>query len=134
MNVLTFDLFEKKKDGPCWKGYKQVGMKTKGGKKVPNCVPDPENKIEAPKPTKKNEAIKRFGEMNESTDGSYMTVSNVQTILRAAQYLSEKIKEDTALEGWVIDKLAKASGDLWDVHEFYMNLGKTEKAKTKWNI
>jgi hypothetical protein len=24
---------------PCWKNYKQVGMKNKGGKKVPNCVP-----------------------------------------------------------------------------------------------
>jgi hypothetical protein len=24
---------------PCWKGYKQIGMKTKGGKEVPNCVP-----------------------------------------------------------------------------------------------
>jgi len=23
----------------CWKGYKQVGMKNKGGKQVPNCVP-----------------------------------------------------------------------------------------------
>jgi hypothetical protein len=25
---------------PCWKGYKQVGMKDKGGKQVPNCVPN----------------------------------------------------------------------------------------------
>jgi hypothetical protein len=25
--------------GPCWKKYKQVGMKTKNGKQVPNCVP-----------------------------------------------------------------------------------------------
>jgi hypothetical protein len=25
--------------GPCWKNYKQVGMKEKGGKQVPNCVP-----------------------------------------------------------------------------------------------
>jgi hypothetical protein len=24
---------------PCWKGYKQIGMKKKGKKKVPNCVP-----------------------------------------------------------------------------------------------
>jgi len=24
---------------PCWKDYKQVGMKKKGGKSVPNCVP-----------------------------------------------------------------------------------------------
>jgi hypothetical protein len=23
----------------CWKNYKQVGMKKKGKKKVPNCVP-----------------------------------------------------------------------------------------------
>ena len=31
---------EKKKSGdPCWVGYKQVGMKKKGGKMVPNCVP-----------------------------------------------------------------------------------------------
>jgi hypothetical protein len=27
-------------DSPCWKGYKQVGMKDKGGKQVPNCVPN----------------------------------------------------------------------------------------------
>ena len=32
-------LFEKKKGDPCWVGYKQVGMKKKGGKMVPNCVP-----------------------------------------------------------------------------------------------
>lgn len=24
---------------PCWKGYEPIGMKTKNGKKVPNCVP-----------------------------------------------------------------------------------------------
>jgi len=24
---------------PCWKGYKQIGMKEKNGKQVPNCVP-----------------------------------------------------------------------------------------------
>jgi hypothetical protein len=26
-------------EDPCWNGYKQVGMKTKNGKEVPNCVP-----------------------------------------------------------------------------------------------
>ena len=26
-------------DDPCWKNYKQIGMKKKGGKDVPNCVP-----------------------------------------------------------------------------------------------
>jgi hypothetical protein len=28
-----------KKKGPCWKGYEAIGMKMKGGRKVPNCVP-----------------------------------------------------------------------------------------------
>ena len=27
------------KKGPCWKGYEMIGMKKKGGRKVPNCVP-----------------------------------------------------------------------------------------------
>ena len=37
------DLFEEtelKEKGPCWDGFKQVGMKMKGGKQVPNCVPE----------------------------------------------------------------------------------------------
>jgi len=39
---LGFDLTEglkDPKDNPCWKGYKPVGTKKKGGKTVPNCVP-----------------------------------------------------------------------------------------------
>ena len=30
----------KPKKDPCWEGYVQKGMKTKNGKKVPNCIPD----------------------------------------------------------------------------------------------
>jgi len=30
---------EANKEDPCWDGYEQVGMKKKGKKKVPNCVP-----------------------------------------------------------------------------------------------
>jgi hypothetical protein len=29
-----------KEESPCWKGYTQYGMKDKGGKQVPNCVPN----------------------------------------------------------------------------------------------
>ena len=28
-----------KKKGPCWEGYEMIGMKKKGGRMVPNCVP-----------------------------------------------------------------------------------------------
>jgi hypothetical protein len=34
-HVDKWNNFEK----ACWSGYKQVGMKNKGGKNVPNCVP-----------------------------------------------------------------------------------------------
>ena len=27
------------KKGPCWEGYEMIGMKKKGGRNVPNCVP-----------------------------------------------------------------------------------------------
>ena len=38
---MSYSAFQKKKKmkNPCWKGYMMVGMKKKGGKKVPNCVP-----------------------------------------------------------------------------------------------
>ena len=31
---------ELEEEDPCWDGYEQVGMKDKGGKEVPNCVPE----------------------------------------------------------------------------------------------
>ena len=31
---------------PCWDGYEQIGMKDKGGKEVPNCVPIDEDIID----------------------------------------------------------------------------------------
>ena len=33
-------------DDPCWKDYKQIGMKKKGNREVPNCVPKEELEIE----------------------------------------------------------------------------------------
>ena len=39
IRVLSKEEFQNEA-GPCWKGYKQVGMKSKGGKQVPNCVPE----------------------------------------------------------------------------------------------
>ena len=40
--MLTYKEFieeMKNSDDPCWKGYEMVGMKKKGKRKVPNCVP-----------------------------------------------------------------------------------------------
>jgi hypothetical protein len=35
--IKLLDLITEK--SPCWKGYKQIGMKDKDGREVPNCVP-----------------------------------------------------------------------------------------------
>ena len=37
--MKTFKDHINEEQGPCWDGYKQVGMKKKGNKMVPNCVP-----------------------------------------------------------------------------------------------
>ena len=48
-----------KGEDPCWKDYKMVGTKKKGGKEVPNCVPEEtEVKSEAYDETAVNKAIK----------------------------------------------------------------------------
>ena len=40
-SMLSFKSFLEEEDkDPCWTGYKQLGMKKKNGKKVPNCVPE----------------------------------------------------------------------------------------------
>ena len=48
--------------GPCWDGYRQAGMKMKGGRRVPNCVPvneelGKENERGTPELTRKMLAI-----------------------------------------------------------------------------
>jgi len=40
-----FQAIEEKKD-PCWDTHKQVGMKKKGGRMVPNCVPKEETELQ----------------------------------------------------------------------------------------
>ena len=42
--MITF----KKLREACWSGFKQVGMKKKGKKFVPNCVPEEDQKEDAP--------------------------------------------------------------------------------------
>ena len=37
--MKSFKKFLEENKGPCWVGYRQVGMKMKNGREVPNCVP-----------------------------------------------------------------------------------------------
>ncbi len=88
---------------PCWKGYKQVGMKDKGGKEVPNCVPINENEGES---------------MN------YMFWQNLKTIAHAATELLEmnqqQIDEMCANgHAWAVDHIASSADDIEEVYHFF---------------
>ena len=43
---LSTPEFKEDDADPCWEGYKQLGMKQKGGKEVPNCVPKDDLAVE----------------------------------------------------------------------------------------
>jgi len=45
MSQIIAEGLKNPKDNPCWKDYKPVGTKKKGGKTVPNCVPK-ESKVQ----------------------------------------------------------------------------------------
>lgn len=87
---------------PCWKGYKQVGMKEKGGKEVPNCVPVNEN----------------VGESN-----NYMFWQNLKTIVHAGSELlnMDRSSLDALLSdghGWALDHIATSADDVEEVYHF----------------
>jgi hypothetical protein len=61
LNHLTENgtMFLDEAKGPCWVGYKQVGMKNKGGKQVPNCVKEDDDVEESG--LQRYTGIKKYG-------------------------------------------------------------------------
>jgi hypothetical protein len=117
---------------PCWKGYKQVGMKDKGGRQVPNCVP--------------NESVVR--EANTiSAPGkwvSYLSMARGKKLLKtfdtargAKQYLSKNV--DKLLGGANVESVGIMTKKEWDereakyaiegMNEVTYNFGKEEYTK-----
>lgn len=143
---------KKKNDDPCWIGYKQVGMKKKGNKMVPNCVKE-EDLQEKNKPTNpklwakwKSKAKAKFDvypsayangwaakgyksegggwkTVSEERDHEYSMVrSQLSTIMNAAKRLKEKMKGEGNVEAWVQSKITKAS-DYLDSAADYVDSG-----------
>lgn len=87
----------------CWKGYEAIGMKTKNGKKVPNCVPIKEN--------------------HEGQSNNYMFWQNLETIKHAAEEIlaMDRDEVDNTLSnghGWALDHLATSADDMEEVYHF----------------
>jgi hypothetical protein len=108
---------------PCWKGYKQVGMKDKGGKQVPNCVP--EGKVnEAPNTGEKiqnlNNRIKALKDKMAATKSSEQKNLIQQRLKNALQTLSNYKKQNISKESVV----REASGR---VPQIFLKTGAVEK-------
>lgn len=80
-------------NSPCWDGYKQVGMKEKNGKMVPNCVPDDEASITATagsKPAPKKDQIKGSDKNKKGSADTGKGVDFTDAIITA---LEKKVAE-----------------------------------------
>jgi hypothetical protein len=122
---------------PCWKGYQMVGMKDKGGKKVPNCVPE-EVQQEGAIPSNEKvitvkhktsgktlrisaNAAERYRSMgyhhsvNEAKDEKEygyegdMALNQLATLTRCAEMIKDMLKPDTDMPEWVQSKITLAT-------------------------
>ncbi len=125
----------------CWKGYKQVGMKEKNGKEVPNCVPVNEESeglwanIRAKKergesPAKPGDEDypdkKQWNKLTKEGEGesnNYMFWQNLKTIHHASGELLHMSQEEVDAmiangHAWAVDHIATSSDDIEEVYHF----------------
>ena len=95
----------------CWSSHKQVGMKKKGNKMVPNCVP-------------KNEDA-------EYDNEGGMSKNQLKTMIDAAQELHGMLKDDDNMPEWVQSKITKAT-DYIDTVRDYMKSNDVNEGSETW--
>ena len=123
---------------PCWKGYQMVGMKDKGGKKVPNCVPEEVQQEGAVPASEKVITVKHkesgktlrisanaaekyrsmgyhYHPVNEAKDEQEygyegdMALNQLATLTRCADMIKELLKPNTDMPEWVQSKITLAT-------------------------
>ena len=94
----------------CWKGYIQVGMKDKGGRQVPNCVPNPDGKIAKQKKEDK-EIPKGYHRMPDGTlmKNSDHPKKDTKEALSPAAKRSARLKRKNAYLRKTMAKYGQAS-------------------------
>jgi hypothetical protein len=88
----------------CWDGYQQIGMKKKGKKSVPNCVP--------------KESADQLSENPEYDDEAGMADNNLETLRRAVEGIDQVISVGDNLPEWCQEKIAIATADLVSVWDY----------------
>lgn len=115
----------------CWKGYQAVGMKTKNGKKVPNCVPKTKKKEYSEDPEKSqmtpNYLPKEpgFSEHEDFSSPLESMEPNARMAINQLRVMREKIDimlgilyPDDNLEPWMATKLTMSAQNLSSVADY----------------
>lgn len=87
----------------CWVGYKQVGVKKKGNKMVPNCVPEDVDYMFLPL----IEAANSIDSGEYDYEGQ-MARTQLQTILRDSKNLIDMLSDEENMPEWVQSKITLA--------------------------
>ena len=88
-------------DEACWKGYKQIGTKTKNGKEVPNCVP---------------ESVKEENDEPASPDEKSMAMDQAKFLAYTAKEIMEYLDKDKEFPEWMQNKLSGLHQKAKDMH------------------
>ena len=102
---------EETQDEACWDGYKQVGMKKKGNKTVPNCVPEETDIEEAQIRTRAahGDELKRREKISKALKGKKRKKTFSSMRSRLAEETEEHIQEAVKVSRKDFDKLKKGS-------------------------
>jgi len=113
-----FGEFKKNLHDACWTGYKQVGMKNKGGKQVPNCVPESMSMEDAMKVdgyvSESYEIGKDYADHTKRvTPGQSVEVEKKKGIIDRESSPDEKDIKEWAASDEVIDKYKQRYKEEW---------------------
>lgn len=105
--MLTFKEYIKEAEDPCWDGYQQRGMKKKGGKEVPNCIPEEEiNESGGEVVYKKgDDHIEKYGDhsfavyKNGQKQTFYKSLDLARASLEEATYQGREVKLNKPMAG-----------------------------------
>ena len=122
----------------CWKGYTAVGMKTKNGKKVPNCVPvkksehaegtpedlmTPKSLPDAEATSKKTfDLCEMGGPTNSMEPNAAMAINQLRVMREKIDIMLGMLYPTDNLEPWMATKLTMSSQNLASVAD-YMRFG-----------
>lgn len=102
MSSESIDLFDSYEpvtaagESPCWDGYKQVGWKMKGGKRVPNCVPKDSStdaELAASRPAPKKDRIYGSKKNPKGSSKSEKSARSIKFSDKTVASLRKKVSE-----------------------------------------